>query len=58
MTIYDYAGHFSNSPGGFVSPSTTGVTKSARVIDNGYNAALKTEGKRTLTLEVLNLVEG
>lgn len=58
VTVYDYAGHFSDSPGGFVTTNGTGVTRSARVIDNGYNAALKTEGKRTITLEFLNLVEG
>ena len=34
-----------------------GTSYTCRVIDNGYNAARKVEGKRELTVEVLTLIE-
>ena len=34
-----------------------GTSYTCRVIDNGYNASRKVEGKRELTVEVLTLIE-
>lgn len=58
VSVYDYAGQFGGTPSGSANLPGSVYGKTARVIENGYNAALKTEGKRSLTLELLNLIEG
>lgn len=58
VSIYDYAGQFGGTPAGTASHTGSVYAKQARVIENSYSAALKTEGKRSLTLELLNLIEG
>ena len=56
--IFDYAGQFGGTPSGSASDTGSFMAKRARVIENSYSSALKTEGKRSLTLEMLNLIEG
>ena len=60
ITVVDDTGYTHPSPGSTLyaqDPMSTAFL-TFRVIENGYNAARKVEGKRDITAEYLTLIEG
>jgi len=62
LTVVDDTSMTPPSPASLISLVDTvsggAQTYSFRVVDNGYNAARKVEGKREITAEYLTLIEG
>jgi hypothetical protein len=60
LTVVDDTGMNPPSPSTYVyiQDPLSGSSLQFRVIENGYNAARKVEGKRDITAEYLTLIEG
>ena len=62
VNIFDYAGLLTGNAtaaSGFQTPDVdTGAVYAATVVESSYEAGMKEDGKRTITVERLTLIEG